>query len=252
MIGTPVSLAVVDSTAVGLIEAFVAAYAPTAEARRGGITPPPGWTAALGEGEEWLRAELTALVAKPHGEQRRTPLEIFQEAMKFPTAALAAVGADPVQRDETAAAALPGDLYDLAPASSQDLDSAAWEAHLAWGVRRAAALRPAVMWVGGNLMDLARIETVVAAAGLRMSPAATVGSDTVEAERPVVLGLVDLQGASATSAIMTLAAAGIRVVAYGPHTDGEGLEAARRAGAAEAMARSRFFTRLPDLLPKRV
>jgi hypothetical protein len=37
--------------------------------------------------------------------------------------------------------ALPGDVYDLAPASSRDLGEEVWEAHLRWGAAKAAALR---------------------------------------------------------------------------------------------------------------
>jgi hypothetical protein len=63
--------------------------------------------------------------------------------MRFPTRALAEAGTPPVRRDPAAVAALPGDLYDLAPASSRPLGDAAWEAHMAWGAAKAAAMTPA-------------------------------------------------------------------------------------------------------------
>jgi hypothetical protein len=48
--------------------------------------------------------------------------------------------------------------------------------------------------------------------------------------------------------IARIAGAGVKVVAYGPHVDGAALEAGTEAGAAESLPRSRFFTRLPQLL----
>ena len=68
-------------------------------------------------------------------------MELFQEALRFPTAKLEQAGHRPVPRDELVANALPGDLFDLAPASSNDLGEATWRAHLAWGASKAAAMR---------------------------------------------------------------------------------------------------------------
>lgn len=95
---------------------------------------------AIEEGRAWLRAELAALLQQPFAEQRRGPLELFQEAMRFPTAALLEAGAEPVDRGEVSRGALPGDIFDLAPASSQDLGEEAWQAHLRWGAAKARAL----------------------------------------------------------------------------------------------------------------
>ena len=100
-----------------------------------------GLTSALDAGEAWVTAELAHLLALPFADQGRGPLEVFQEAMSFPTAALAAAGVPAAVRDHVTANALPGDLYALAPASSRDLGEEVWTAHLAWGVRKAAALR---------------------------------------------------------------------------------------------------------------
>ncbi|HVR31530.1 MAG TPA: hypothetical protein VMS74_02365 [Acidimicrobiia bacterium] len=100
-----------------------------------------GLTSALDAGEAWLTAELADLLALPFADQGRGPLEVFQEAMRFPTAALAAAGMPAAVRDNVTANALPGDLYALAPASSRDLGEEVWTAHLAWGARKAAALR---------------------------------------------------------------------------------------------------------------
>lgn len=99
---------------------------------------------ALSEGEAWLKAMLDELLSRPFEDQRRGPLEVFQEAMRFPTDALRAAETPPISRDEVTANALPGDLYGLAPASSRDLGEDAWEAHLRWGARKAQALRDTV------------------------------------------------------------------------------------------------------------
>lgn len=123
----------------GVAEAFVAAYRPFVIGRLAarGIDVP---TEALVDGESWLAAELEALLAQPFEEQRRGPLELFQAAMRQPTDALRALGVVPVSRNTVAEAALPGDVYDLAPASSQDLGEAAWHAHLEWGAAKARAI----------------------------------------------------------------------------------------------------------------
>ena len=80
-----------------------------------------------------FRTELGSLLRLPFREQRRSPLEVFQEAMRFPTAALDAAGTPPVSRDPAQETALPGDHHDLAPASSQALGE---EDRLQDGARR--------------------------------------------------------------------------------------------------------------------
>lgn len=124
---------------IGLVDAFVSAYPGHVAARcsRLGLETP---SVAVAEGQAWLRRELTELLAQPFSEQRRGPLELFQEAMRFPTEALVDAGVEAVQRSDVARAALPGDIFDLAPASSQDLGEEAWQAHLQWGAAKARAL----------------------------------------------------------------------------------------------------------------
>lgn len=123
--------------------ALVAAYRPWIEERlaRLGCPVDDALDAAMADGERWLEEALGDLLGRPFEAQARGPLEIFQEAMRFPTAVLEAMGAEPVGRDEVARAALPGDHYDLAPASSSQLGEHAWQAHLAWGAAKADAFR---------------------------------------------------------------------------------------------------------------
>ncbi len=94
----------------------------------------------ISEGERWLDEHLKELLEMPFDRQPRGPLEVFQEAMRFPTELLRSRNVTPPRRDEVARNALPGDDYDLAPASSNLLGEGVWEAHLAWGAAKARAL----------------------------------------------------------------------------------------------------------------
>jgi hypothetical protein len=108
-----------------------------------GWEPGPSLVTAVDDGEQWLADRLDHLLAQPFDRQRRGPLEVFQEAMRFPTAALIDLGVDGVERDPTAIQAIPGDVFDLAPASSAMLGDTVWQAHLTWGAAKANALRQA-------------------------------------------------------------------------------------------------------------
>lgn len=123
--------------------ALVSAYRPYVMGRltERALGEVEGVEPSLTEGEDWLRGELSALLSRPFAEQSRGPLEVFQEAIGFPTRALEAAGVAPAKRDEVTTNALPGDIHDLAPASSRDLGEEVWAAHLRWGVEKAAALR---------------------------------------------------------------------------------------------------------------
>ena len=131
-----------NPAAAELVSSLVAAYAPYVRDRvaRLGLDVPPGLDGAIDEGLRWLETALPDLLERPFASQDRGPLELFQEALRFPTAVLEQAGHQSVPRDELVANALPGDLFDLAPASSNDLGEAAWKAHLAWGVAKAAAM----------------------------------------------------------------------------------------------------------------
>ncbi len=243
-----------------LITAFTTAYRPWVEQRLGRLETPAAEAvaAAVDEGEAWLRAELEALLARPAGDQHRGPLEVFQEAMQFPTEALAAAGVPEVERDDGARRALPGDRYDLAPASSQPLGDEAWRAHLAWGAAKAAALAgspPAqVLYVGNNLMDRTTIEAAASRSGLRLAVArsAEEAAASLGTGRAPLVVLVDLTAADSDDALRAAAASGAKVIAFGPHVDDWALDRARSLGAIQALPRSRFFRTLDELLPKRV
>lgn len=117
--------------------------APDPSGRRRDVGDGPTVAEAIDEGEQWLADRLDRLLAEPFDRQRRGPLELLQEAMRFPTAALIDLGFDRVERDPMAERAIPGDLFDLAPASSSTLGETVWHAHIAWGAAKANAMRQA-------------------------------------------------------------------------------------------------------------
>jgi DNA-binding NarL/FixJ family response regulator len=99
--------------------------------------------------------------------------------------------------------------------------------------RRIAAYVP-------DLMDRSRVAAAVPDAVFVASCAdlATVEADVV---------LVDL-GRPGVLDVLPALAARTRVVAFGSHVDTDVLDAARAAGCAEVLPRSKFFTRLPEYL----
>ncbi len=231
-----------DDVARKLREELVGAYRPFVEgrlrARRWPEVPE-----AIAAGEEWLVAALDELLDTEFSRQPRGPLEVFQEAMSAPTAALEGLGIEPVERDAVAAAALPGDHFDLAPASSADLGDEVWQAHVAWGIAKAAAGRPLVAVHSGNLIDLDRIESSVADRGYRAE------RFRPEAHHQIAVAFVDLEMPDADEQIRLLVTRSARVVAFGPHVDDLAMTRARSLGADDAVARSVFFRDPASYLP---
>lgn len=244
--------------------AFTAAFAPYVETRLAALgldAAPIG--DAIEAGRDQAATALASWARRSPRDQRSSPLELVREALALPTAALAARGVEPVTRDTDQATALPGDHYDLAPATSRDLGDEAWRAHVAWGISRAEEVaglvpRPAVevdaaafaALVSTDLMDRTRIVEAGAAAGCEVvvwrNPAAI---DKGLAEGAPVVAFVDLAHVAANDAIRLLVGAGVRTIAYGPHVDDLAMAAAGALGAAEVLSRSRFFKRLPGLFP---
>lgn len=165
-----------------------------------------------------LDQELRALLSQPFSDQRQTPGELFRQAL--------------------AAAGLP----------DRPLAEDAHQAHLAWGVAKAQALTaPCVLYVGNDLMDRSKIAAAAEAAGLALRVAAGGDPDPAGAVR----AFVDLSRPAADDAIRALTAAGVTTIGFGPHVDDVALVRARSLGADDALPRSVFFRRLPELLPQR-
>jgi DNA-binding NarL/FixJ family response regulator len=101
-----------------------------------------------------------------------------------------------------------------------------------------------------DLMFQSRIEAAVRAAGLTPIVAATAaGVDLAIAARPT-LAVIDLHGAGIDTdrAIREAKAAGMRVLAFGRHTEPATLRAARDAGADRVVPRSQLVEELHELI----
>ena len=227
--------------ASALRDAFTEAYPPFLENRLAArdLANHERLQNAIDEGRQWLRAALDDLLGLPFGQQPRGPLELFQQAMQFPTDALEALGVAPLERDSVVANALPGDRYGLAPVASHELGETAWRAHLAWGAAKAAALQVVgpvrVGVLSRNLMDRSKLDAALENAGYDV----VVLKDALADDLSWVI--IDLEHPRAHSLIEMAVAAGDRSVVYAPHVDRQGMESARTAGAMRVVPRSQVF-----------
>lgn len=221
-------------------------------------------SASIEAGRAWLDEQLGELLELEPAAQRRSPLEVFRMSLAFPTEALQQMGVAPPARDEAAKEALPGDTFDLAPASSQALGERAWKAHVAWGIAKARSVggvvpvtghaRPVatnVAVVSVNEADRTAIGEVVAELGFGLvawrNPAAISAGI---AGTPPAMALVDLTHPAAGDALRAISSAGVPVVAYQADVDDFATDRARVLGAAEVLESRRLVERLPALLPR--
>ena len=80
---------------------------------------------------------IRALLATDIDEATTTPLALLREAVGPATTVLTDFGAVPVARDPFAVRAFPEDLYDLAPASFEDIAPELKDPGLEWGAAKA-------------------------------------------------------------------------------------------------------------------
>ncbi len=250
-----------SADADAVVTTFVAAYPAYVRSRVGTDALTPEMENAIGVGTTWLEAELTALLGTDFAAQRRGPLELFQEALRFPTEVFAAAGTQLPERSSVERAALPGDPFGLAPASSQDLGEAAWRAHVAWGVAKAGAVagavpaspagwEPSVAIVGGNISDRAVVEHHAQHAGLQF----VVWRNPAAFERGLAAGcpalaVVDLDHAVAAEAISAITAVGGRVLAFGGGVNDLRQAAMMALGAEVVVERDHLEAALVRMLP---
>ncbi|HEY6697637.1 MAG TPA: hypothetical protein VIZ67_05385 [Acidimicrobiales bacterium] len=78
-----------------------------------------------------------ALLSTDIDAQAGNPLAVLRSLVPHATTVLEAAGARPVTRDEFSVRNFPDDVYDLAPASFADVDTALHEPGLAWGAAKA-------------------------------------------------------------------------------------------------------------------
>jgi len=257
-----------EAATTAIHAAMVDAFGPHITARLAAVDVEPADVAdAIAMGRRWLEGRYREQRELPATEQTRSPLELFQAACAFPTERLEALGVEPAHRDDVAVSALPGDVYDLAPASSQDLGDDVWRLHVAWGVARAAVIagvvprtdavpehsHVGVAVVTGNLMDRTRIVDTAADRGLGSVAWRNPGAVATGLETTVpAVAFVDLEHRAADEVVRLFAGAGIRTIAYGPHVDDFAMARARSLGADDVVTRSRLFGRLTDWMPRPV
>jgi hypothetical protein len=243
--------------------AFVAAYTPYVQRKAVQLgVDDDAVREAIDEGGRRLSAAFALWADVPAQSQRASPLELFREALACPTARLIELGVASNVRERTQEDALPGDVFDVAPATSRDLGEEAWAAHVAWGIARTEAIAglvpctspPAVgaraALVGTDLMDRTRITEAGKAAGYEVIAWRNPGAIDAGLDQGVPsIAFVDLTHPVANEAIVRLVGAGVKTIAFGPHVDDLAMAAAGALGAAEVLPRSRFFKRLPQLFP---
>lgn len=102
--------------------------------------------------------------------------------------------------------------------------------------------RPRAGLLTRNLMDRSKLEAGLDQAGWN-------ASHLTGPQLPPSLDgiLVDLEHPAALPVIAAAASGRVPCLAYGPHVNTEALQAARQAGAAEALPRSRVFRDIPAL-----
>lgn len=102
--------------------------------------------------------------------------------------------------------------------------------------------RPRAGLLTRNLMDRSKLEAGLEQAG--WNPSHLTGPQLPPSLDGI---LVDLEHPAALPVIAAAASVRVPCLAYGPHVNTEALEAARKAGAAEALPRSRVFRDIPAL-----
>ena len=213
-------------------------------------------TIAIERATALLDAELRSELDRPFPEQRRSPLEILRRALAIPSAALAEAGVAPASAGGPLSDV---DPYDLAPGSSSALGPAAHEAHLRWGVAKAAAFtdgkeatskKPLVLVMADGRADRELLLSAFQTRGMVPHVARNPGSVASAIEKgPVVFALVDLAHRSARDAIAQLVEAAVPTIVYGDAIDDLIETGLRAQGVREVMDRQRLLADPSAFLP---
>lgn len=233
---------------VALVDAYPSYVASILVSRRIEVTEVVA--DSIVEGAHVLDALMTTLEITPPPLQRHSPLELFREALRPVTRALSTVGAPEVARDPEQSALLPWDRFALSPASTAAIGPQVHEAHLAWGVAKAAALgalagrsipeRP-LLWYVCRDDDTVDVVASGERSGYRMLPAP-------QWDRPVAV-LLDL-GVDGAMDLLNLASNdGHRVMVYDDEMDDIRTPGLRAAGAWKTSTRDDVLHRLGSILP---
>lgn len=252
------------TTAERLTEALVAAFPGYVRSRLRdlGVVAGSRIESAVEDAGAALEIDLTRELGLSAVEQARSPLELVRAATHPVTQALESGGLRLQPRDEWLRAQYPEDVFDLYPASSQDLGEDVWRLHIQWGIDKAKAVagvvpegavgrsvQPQLALFGvpvehrGPLLDAAT--SLGYGASVWRNPAALEGASAA----PPELVLVDLSHGRAHDAIRLLAGNGIRVVAVTSQLDDLIQPGILALGAEEVIEMSSAAARLDRLLP---
>lgn len=202
------------------------------------------------EGASVLDGLLTSLLDAEPGEQAQSPLELFREALRPVSRAMDTNGVPPVRRDPGKKLAVPWDHHDLSPVSPRALGDGAHEAHLRWGVAKAAAMgavplrnapsRP-VVWIHAASADSAILRSVVGGLGYD-------GSEHLGDDRPV-FALIDLDTDDSDDALRLARERQLRMVVFAHEIDDLRAAGLAAAGAWKVASRDDVVHRLGTLVP---
>jgi len=203
-----------------------------------------------------LDEELGSELELPFREQRRSPLEIVRWVLGIPGDALADAGVVPTGASGPLRDA---DPYDLAPGSSSVLGTEAHEAHLRWGVAKAAAFvgrgetaaaEPVVLVMADGRVDREELVLAVQMLGLRPQAVRNPGAVASAIDGgPVVFALVDLAHRSARDAIAQLVEASTPIIVYGDAIDDLVETGLRAQGVRKVVERRRLLADPSAVLP---
>jgi hypothetical protein len=172
---------------------------------------------AVVEGAGVLDALLLGLSEEAVLEQRSSPLELFREALRPVDRALALLGVSVPAPGSGARSIVPWDRYALAPGSSKVLGEAAHEAHLRWGLAKAAEVAAFVDSTAGPTLG---IFSSSADRALIVSQAEIASYRTVllPSDSPVSVAVVSADERGADEIVRSCAKRS-RVIVYGDSID---------------------------------
>ena len=203
-----------------------------------------------------LDTELRSELDLPLREQRRSPLEIVRRALAIPSDALYEAGVAPVDSPGLRNGA---DPYDLAPGSSSALGREAHEAHLRWGVAKAAAFtsgeahtpaHPVALVMAENRSDREELSMAIEAMGTTALAARNPAAVANAIDNAMVLfAVVDLDHRSARESITRLTEATVPTVVYGTAIDDLAETGLRAQGVRDVVDRHRLLADPSSFLP---
>ncbi len=202
-----------------------------------------------------LDLDLAGELGRPFREQRRTPLEVFGEALNSLTSVLAEQGV-PEPPDGRSA-----DPYALAPGSPAVLGDAVEAAHRRWGSAKATALtgvtdrrdpqRPSIVVLTMDRVARQQLCDAAERAGFQCHGARNPsGVDNALATGAVKLAFVDLAHRAAYDAVERLTKAKVPTAVFGAAIDDLTETGLKAAGVRLVVERDRLLSAPEDHLPK--